>query len=316
VKTVHRNEGPLAERKQGDDMKIRGIKAWSTGDISAELKRAALLCDELVIKHVHSEAYCDDFPDVKANIEYLMEKGIAVAAPSVSYDVGAHPWLADYDRAILEDPSRLVRRYAADHLFDPPHLYHAEEYKQQVYRSAGDAYARVAASILTEPDVADAVPFLALPFATFAGIPTRRASVIRAIYDGIPFPGADTSWEAILDWRDDPAAVSAFKKLRAWVSKSSHSESSIAELAEELEVAMDEYSRYMKARHAKIASGRFEAICIGAAKVLEELPRIKLSPLLEAVFRPEALEAELTLQELSAPGREAAYLVRTREKFS
>jgi hypothetical protein len=32
-----------------------GIKPWYTGDITEELKRAALLCDKLVVKHIHAQ---------------------------------------------------------------------------------------------------------------------------------------------------------------------------------------------------------------------------------------------------------------------
>lgn len=87
-----------------------GIKPWYTGDIAEELKRAALLCDKLVVKHIHAKGECDKFPSVLADLEYLKTQGIVIdTPPHVAYDTTRYPWLADFDRLILEDPTQIVK---------------------------------------------------------------------------------------------------------------------------------------------------------------------------------------------------------------
>lgn len=149
------------------------------------------------------------------------------------------------------------------------------------------------------------------------GMPTKRTKVVRAVYDKIPMPDANTAWEAIHDWRADTQARSLFNRLRHWMSRSTESSSSIATLSEEMEVLLDDYSSYMEVQHAKIPKGQFGAICLAGVEFLESLPSIRISPLVKALFKPEIRDAALTTREgdLRAPGRELAYIVRTQEIF-
>jgi hypothetical protein len=260
------------------------VKGWYRGDILGELKRAALLTDRIAIRHIHAEGECDKYPHVKSEIEWLKEKGVAVRAPDVKYDLNLHPWLRDYDRRIIEDPTSLRRMYTMTHLLDDDILTKGDEFEKNLYTEAASAFARAVSTLLTS-DRQTAVPLLDTAEGGSSVLPTRKSAVARLVYDKVPMPSDDTPWEAILDWRDDDEAKAKFARLRAWINRASRSDAAVADIEDDLETALHEYGAYMRVQHTRLPTGRFEAICVAAAKFLEDLPKIKLSPLIEAVFR-------------------------------
>ncbi len=294
---------------------ILAVKGWYTGDILGELKRAALLADKIAVRHVHAEGECDKFPHVKNEIEWLKAQGIAVPPPEVKYDVARYPWLKDYDRRIIEDPASLRRVYYMKHLMDDDVLEKGEKFEQELYVEAANAYARAASTLLTEENQT-AVPMLPSEGVGHTNLPTKKSAVVRLSYDRLPMPDDQTPWDAILDWRSDDDAKGKFARLRTWINRASHADSTISEIEDDLESALYEYRTYMRVQHVRIPTGRFEAICTGAVKFLEELPKIKVSPLIEAVFRFDRVQAEMTEKELSAPNREVAYIVEAQDTFS
>jgi hypothetical protein len=128
-------------------------------------------------------------------------------------------------------------------------------------------------------------------------------------------PDADTSWEAIKDWRADSQARSSFDRLRLWMSRSSESSSSISTLKEEMEVLLDDYSNYMKVHHAKIPTGQFGAFSLATLEFLENFTPFKISPLVKVLFKLDVRAAALTTPEMTTPGREVAYIARTQDIF-
>jgi hypothetical protein len=156
------------------------VKGWYRGDILGELKRAALLTDKIAIRHVHAEGECDKYPHVKAEIEWLKEKGVAVQAPEVKYDLELNPWLKDYDRRIIEDPTSLRRMYTMAHLLDDDVIAKGDVFEENLYTEAASAFARAASTVLTS-EQQTAVPLLTTAEAGSSVLPTKKSAVASVV---------------------------------------------------------------------------------------------------------------------------------------
>lgn len=290
-----------------------GVKGWGVGDILPELKRAALLCDSVILRHIHGENDCKKYPETIQAIEKLQELGIVVRGPDALYNVEKHEWLRSYPPEMVTDPYEVVRmRYVANSYSASPS--DVESFKRTYLEEASDIYARVAALQLQDEGVT-AVALLNRPATQGPLLPTKRGDVVRIVLDKIPMPDAATPWEAILDWRSDPEAHGRFAGLRCWINQAVKSDDPMDELKDQLEAQLEKYSTYMWVQHQRLQRGRFEIFCSALVQVLEGLPKIKLSPLLDVVFHAERSRVALAEEELKAPHRELAYIIATRGRL-
>src|SRR5215217_1874788 len=263
-----------------------GVKGWGVGDILPELKQAALLCDSIVLRHIHGEEECKRYPETIGAIEMLQERGIVERGPDALYNVEKHEWLRAYSPDIVTDPYEAVRiRHMANSYSAAPAA-GSVEIERDYLEKAADLYARLAALQLQDKGVT-AVALLNRPAAQDPRLPTKRVDVVHIVLDRMPMPDASTPWEAILDWRNDPEARGKFASLRCWINRAVKSGDPLDELDDLLEAQLDEYSTYMRDQHKKFKRGRFETFCTALVQVLEELPKLKLSPLLDVVFHAE-----------------------------
>lgn len=290
-----------------------GVKGWYDGDISAELKRAALIFDKLIVKHVHSEGVCDKFPHLKADLKYLLDRDVVRTAPSLNYDTKAYPWLSDYDELLLTNPSSVWKFLVLGNL-GKPEATRWRETKAQTYLASADAYARVASLILRNDDVT-ACPLLASPARAHPCLPTRKAEVLRLIYDNLPVPDELTDWSSIIDWRNDPDAKHKFASLRVWINDSARSSWTLSEIRDYLEAAILDYKAYTARRYKSFKPGKVALFGVALIKVIEELPKLKISPFVDAFVDARKLEIEATKEELNSPHREIAYVVASQRRF-
>ena len=290
-----------------------GVKGWGVGDISGELKRAAILFDQIALRHTHGEKDCEQYPETNHDIEWLRDRKIVVRGPEAVYDDERHPWLHSFPPTILSDPTNAVKSFILKHLTDWDVL-SINEFEHQHFTAAADVYGRVAAVELQSEDTV-ALPLLATSTTTESCLPTRKADVLRVVYEGIPMPDETTPWQAILDFRNDDAAREQFVRLRCWINKSTRSEVSASEVRDELEALIAAYCTYMKGQHRRLAVGRLELFCTAVGECLDSFPLLKVSPMLKVLFRAERLQRDLMEEELKAPGREVAYVVAARSQF-
>lgn len=141
---------------------------------------------------------------------------------------------------------------------------------------------------------------------------SSKAEVLRVILNAFPLPSSETPFSAILDWRSDEEALRKYRRLRAWISRASQPTSTAAQISEELATLLDDYELYMRSQHTKLARGRIEIIVTTAAEVLENVATLKLSTAVSRLFGLLKEDATLLQSELSAPGREVAYVAHAR----
>ena len=297
-----------------------GVFAWARGDVRAQLKRAALFCDQIALKHVHGGKDCAAYPDTLRDIQWLAERGVIVGAPDVPYDTKKFPWLTAYRENLLTDPYIGVRVHLLRQLEVPGQipmqgpLEPTEIFKDRHFTEAAELYTRVLSAMLTEAGK----PVTPLLGGEFTGTVLSQATPTDAVVvalEKLPLPDAATPVEAIMDWRNDEDAKRRLTRLRVWLNRALRQHLTTAELRDELEVSLADYGEYMALHHRKMARGRCEIVCSAIAEVLEALPKIKLSPLLDVVFHSSRTQFQLAEIEAKAPGRELAYILRARERF-
>lgn len=155
-----------------------------------------------------------------------------------------------------------------------------------------------------------------VPCYDFSKIPSsRKSEVARVAIDKLPIPDETTPWEQILDFRNDPDNQSALLNLRRWVRNISSENLTASEIEEELEWLLNEFENNMKLHKIKANTNTIEVWIKTPLEVLENLLTLKFSKLVDPLFAVKKRSISLMEAELQAPGREVAYILKTKKQF-
>ena len=144
----------------------------------------------------------------------------------------------------------------------------------------------------------------------------QKAEVLEVLFKAFPVPTDDVPLEQLLDFRRDEDARTKLTALRHWMNKMAREQSSPAEIAEELESLLFEYQRHMRVHRLKHEVSTLQVILTTPFKVMEELVRFKFGTAVEALFALRKQRLDLMEAELTAPGKEVAYISRAMDLFS
>ena len=132
----------------------------------------------------------------------------------------------------------------------------------------------------------------------------------------MPEPDERTPWQDIIDFRADPDAKHELIALRRWMRKVNSESLRPAEIAQELDYLLNEYERYMQLHHIKVNKGFLETVVTVTGEVLEHIAKLRFGALAKVPFAVRARHIALREAELTAPGREVAYITRVRSEFA
>ena len=138
---------------------------------------------------------------------------------------------------------------------------------------------------------------------------------MRVVLKALPLPNDETPWEAIRDWRADTDAKNKFSRLRVWLDRSCRGQLTPTEIENEIAASIADYISYMDIQHKKFRRGALEVFSITSAELLEDILHLRPSKVVERLFAVSKQEVGLLEAELSAPGRELAYIAATRDRF-
>lgn len=166
----------------------------------------------------------------------------------------------------------------------------------------------------------DAVPLIHYPQYDDLLMPSARENVVaNVVIKNMPTPSADTSWEAILDFRGHPDTQRRLFEFRHWMRKTAKGLTegtvSVPELEEELDYLSHEYTEHMKLARLKIESTTAEALITLVAGLAEDVIKFKFKDAVKSVFSVRHRKIALLEAERQAPGREIAYLVEASRVF-
>jgi hypothetical protein len=205
------------------------------------------------------------------------------------------------ERIVVMDP---FETFSKEIIHLPP-----EAFQRQDVRS------RYFATALESEHGVRAVPFLE-PCPHCAPVDdTRKLDVLRVVLSQLPVPGPQTTWQDIVDWRNDEEVRRKYLRLRTWMNRAGRGEQSARELVDELASSLAEYDSYMSLRFRKFSRGRIEVVVSAIAEILDDLTHVRLASAVERLFSLGKERFDLLESEFSAPGRELAYISEVRQRF-
>lgn len=144
-----------------------------------------------------------------------------------------------------------------------------------------------------------------------------RTPTMHILLNAIPEPEPyTTSWEAILDFRDDKDARGKLAQLRSWIIDMSRTDLSPNDITTKLEALRYEYEQHMKLHKMKFRAGILQTVVVATAEFAENLAKLQLGKLAKGLFTCQEAKLALLEAELTAPGRELAYLYQVQRTFS
>ncbi len=144
---------------------------------------------------------------------------------------------------------------------------------------------------------------------------SQKSNVTQIVISKLPLPNNETPWEQIIDYRNDPENQKNLLNLRRWIRKISTENLPPTEIEEELEWLISEFQNHMKLHKMKTNTETIEVMVKAPLELIENLIKLKLSKIPEPLFVLKKRQINLMEAELNAPGREMAYIIKTRDNF-
>jgi hypothetical protein len=294
------------------------------------LKRAALLCDEVLCKNAIGDArQAVEFGIVRSGLVAEGEKAFA-DIPEGS-EAEAHQQLEISRQQIFGTLAQISQGVASLNAIVDKIVKEAlplgalrepfDEVLGQIGKATvdfGDLYTRLYSGLMRfsgDENLFIPVIYGAQQPAMMVASGSARATVVRVVLQQLPLPSKDTPWEAIREWRQDSEAIEKYRALRAWIARLARDNPSAEDVEEELVSQLSTYERYMAIQHKKMRRTRFEAIILPVAEIAEDALHARLSKVAEKLIGIFKEEVTLLESEIRAPGREVAYIASSRRRF-
>lgn len=144
---------------------------------------------------------------------------------------------------------------------------------------------------------------------------SNKNDVAQIVIKNLPLPNNETPWEQLIDYRNDVKTQKLLLLLRRWINRISTQNLSSLEIEDEIEFLINEFQEHMKFHKMRANTETIEVIVNSASDVLGNLLTLKFSKIFEPVFAIKKRQLLLMEAELSAPGKEMAYVIKSREAF-
>jgi hypothetical protein len=283
---------------------------------TASLKREAMMFQRLAVPHLKLliSGIADDDLEIVRELAWLFENGI-VFDPQRTLDdervLSIKEYEEYYDVAIK--PLKLYRRLP----LSMKSKFSVVDLLQRARKgnSWEDIFSRYVSAALREVENMDAYPILRSSLHSVKGHQASKRDVVQIVLNELPTPDDSTPWEQVIEYRSDPDSRSKFFALRNWINKVVKANNSPTEIEEELEYLLDQYQQHMKLHRLKHHSGTLETIVIIGAEVVENLVKVRWGKIAQVLFSLKQRRIALLEAELTSPGREVAYIFKSKEIF-
>lgn len=143
----------------------------------------------------------------------------------------------------------------------------------------------------------------------------KKSDVIQIVFNTLPTPDDSVPWEKLLEFRNDPDTIGKFLGLRNWMNDIIRANLTPIEVEQKLEWMIYDYRNHIKLHKMKVGTSTLETILIAGAEFLEDLVRLKWGNLAKGLFSLKHNKIALLEEEMRAPGREIAYIVKAQEAY-
>lgn len=300
-------------------MQMTGLLAWYAGDITNELKQAIMLFDKIAYRHYHTNAECEMFSATiegkrtLKQVDMLYDKGYFVDIPEIELNV-KNPALKNLPNLVnyLDELNKPALKAIHDFLLNEEQPERAGRKYETDTTSEGfrkkDLFCRLASIDMNKNKESEVTPLLSGMYDIDSVRIGNKQNVIQIVFDNIPATGEDTPWEAIFDFKNDNEGRNKFFRLKNWITKTAKKNNDVGEIQDEINEMIFEYNEYMQLQHKKIRASKLETMIVGTAELIEGLAEMKISKSLKTFLGLRKLNLQLFESELSAPGKELAYI--------
>lgn len=139
--------------------------------------------------------------------------------------------------------------------------------------------------------------------------------VVQVALEALPVPDETTPWEQLLDFKRDADVEHSLKLCRRWIRKCAEADKKPIEIREELEDLVADYTSTMRRHRLKFRPGLIETTLCVSAELAENILKLQWGKAAQALFKVRQNRLSLLDAEVTAPGREVAFIVRARERF-
>ena len=143
--------------------------------------------------------------------------------------------------------------------------------------------------------------------------PATRADVLRLVVRALPLPGENHSFRDVLDFRDEARSEGLIQGLRVWINEVASGKLTPIEVSDKLEDVMVRYERTLKLEKMRRDTSVVETFVTTTAEIAEALVKFQWSTAAKRLFDVRYKQIDLMKAEMSAPGREVAYIVKARD---
>jgi hypothetical protein len=141
----------------------------------------------------------------------------------------------------------------------------------------------------------------------------RKEEVINLLLNQFPTPDENTSWEQIIDFRNDEDSRLKYYSLIHWVNSVSSNNRPISEIEDEYEYLYQKYKKQFALHKMKTSLTTWEMIV--AAGVDNVLSYQGLPSLIKNLFSLSKSRISLLEEEIKLPGQEIAYIYKANNTF-
>lgn len=142
---------------------------------------------------------------------------------------------------------------------------------------------------------------------------TTHETTLQITLGQLPCPGADASWQDILDFKSEERDKQW--ALRRFLNTISTKKQTEAEIRDDIEWCLNEYAKAMRIVGLKASQGLIEAYVIPTIEVLEDIAKFNWSKLAKGALSAKRRTTDILDAESRAPGRECGYVVRALGRF-
>lgn len=146
-------------------------------------------------------------------------------------------------------------------------------------------------------------------------VPPGKESAVSVTLRTLPTLTDSTPWEEVFEFRADPVARGRFLKLKSWINSVARADRPPGDLEDEIAELLFEYERHLQLHRIKTTASVLETVVTTAAGVADALVRLNFSEAAKALFSLRKREIALLEAEMTAPGRQVAYIVHAHQRL-
>jgi hypothetical protein len=267
-------------------------------------KQHLLLFDRIACLQLASSAnYTDE------DLAELVDRGLVFKAVLENAELSADA-SAEVSRAMKDARDGIRRFFATLDQSEPWRVFDA-------IGSAGatvDAMCRAVAVYLREVQRLHAVPITS-GWESAPDFPATKAEVLHLVVNELPIPSDRHSLDDLLAFRDEAHSEGLIQGLRVWINEMACGRLTQVEVSDKLEDLVFRYERALKLESMQRDTHVVETLVVTTAEIAESLVKFQWSKIAKKLFEVRHKQIDLMKAEMTAPGREVAYIVKARERF-